>query len=157
VVAVSGVLNSTLMPYQNTGTTRAAGYDEDILGRDDFLQLLITQLKYQNPLEPMKDTEFISQMAQFSALEQMTLIKEELMQLREDVGKAFEELAGVFESQFDLAARALNMIGKRVKAEAGGEVVEGVVQSIKNFNTIPVLVVEGQEVEVGDVFEVLMP
>lgn len=40
------------------------------MGKDEFLNLLVTQLKNQNPLEPMKDQEFIAQMAQFSSLEQ---------------------------------------------------------------------------------------
>ena len=44
---------------------------EERLGKEDFLNLLITQLKYQNPLEPMKNSDFIAQTAQFSALEQM--------------------------------------------------------------------------------------
>lgn len=41
------------------------------LNKDTFLQLLVTQMKNQDPLNPMEDREFISQMAQFSALEQM--------------------------------------------------------------------------------------
>ena len=39
------------------------------LGQSDFLKLLVTQLQNQNPLDPVKDTEFISQLAQFSSLQ----------------------------------------------------------------------------------------
>lgn len=41
------------------------------LGKEAFLQLLVTQMQYQDPLNPSTDTEFVAQLAQFSALEQM--------------------------------------------------------------------------------------
>lgn len=41
------------------------------LDKDDFLMLLVTQMKYQDPLEPTSNTEYVSQLAQFSELEQM--------------------------------------------------------------------------------------
>ena len=44
------------------------------LGKDDFLKLLVVQMKHQDPLQPMKNTEAIAQMAQFSALEQMVKV-----------------------------------------------------------------------------------
>lgn len=39
------------------------------VGRDQFMQLLVTQMRNQNPLDPIKDADFIAQLAQFSSLE----------------------------------------------------------------------------------------
>lgn len=58
--------------YLSAYQERQKSGSANILGKDDFLKLLMAQLKYQDPLNPMEDTEYISQMAQFSSLEQMT-------------------------------------------------------------------------------------
>lgn len=50
----------------------------DQLGKNEFLQLLVTQMQYQDPLEPMDNTEYISQLAQFSALEAMQNVSQVL-------------------------------------------------------------------------------
>jgi flagellar basal-body rod modification protein FlgD len=56
------------------------------LGREAFLQLLITQLGNQNPLAPQADGEFIAQLAQFSALEQLTSMNDTLTRLATAMG-----------------------------------------------------------------------
>ncbi|MCB1322781.1 MAG: endoflagellar hook capping protein, partial [Leptospiraceae bacterium] len=48
------------------------------LGKDDFLQILITQLTHQDPTSPVQDQQFIAQMAQFSSLEQMKNMSESM-------------------------------------------------------------------------------
>ena len=52
------------------------------LGQGDFLKLLVTQMTQQDPMNPQKDTEFIAQMAQFSALEQSKTMQQDMSALR---------------------------------------------------------------------------
>ncbi|MCL1988781.1 MAG: hypothetical protein FWG64_12565 [Firmicutes bacterium] len=60
------------------------------LDRDAFLQLLVTQMQHQDPLNPMDDRDFLAQMAQFSALEQQQLMTRsmELQQAHNMIGKS---------------------------------------------------------------------
>ena len=53
------------------GTTSYASSASDITGKDDFLNLLCVQLKYQDPMAPMENQDFLAQLAQFSSLEQL--------------------------------------------------------------------------------------
>lgn len=57
--------------YDTSTTSSSSGDSNNSLGKDAFLQLLVAQMKYQDPLNPATDTEYIAQLATFSQLEQM--------------------------------------------------------------------------------------
>jgi len=73
---VSSSLSTTPLGPTTPATepTKGTTPRTDGLGRDAFLQLLVTQMSHQNPLQPQEDGAFIAQLAQFSSLEQLTNI-----------------------------------------------------------------------------------
>jgi flagellar basal-body rod modification protein FlgD len=95
----------------NAANGRAA---KQSLGKDDFLTLLIAQLQHQDPSNPMENTDFIAQMAQFSTLEQMS-----------NVSAGFDKLADKLNN-----SEAFSMLGKTVELGLGESVVIGKVESV---------------------------
>ncbi|MEC4685922.1 MAG: flagellar hook assembly protein FlgD [Nitrospirota bacterium] len=74
------------------------------VGKDDFLRLFTTQLRYQSPLNPMDSTDFTAQLAQFSSLEQLISMG--------------DTLDGILSYQDSLNnALATNLMGKMVRVE----------------------------------------
>jgi flagellar basal-body rod modification protein FlgD len=94
------------------------------LGRDDFLSILITQLKYQDPTAPMQDKEFIAQMAQFSTLEQMT-----------GMAKDFNKLTAMIGSN-----EASQSLGKNAEIIEGERVIQGTIKAVTRGEVPQVLV-----------------
>lgn len=66
---------------QRATSSSAADAESKKLGRDDFLTMFLAQLKNQDPLNPMEGTEFSSQLAQFSSLEQLFNVNDNLQSM----------------------------------------------------------------------------
>jgi flagellar basal-body rod modification protein FlgD len=63
----------------------SAPKEDSLANKQTFLQLLIAQIKHQDPLNPTDSVQFLSQLAQFSELEQMIGIRDEIKALRGDI------------------------------------------------------------------------
>lgn len=72
------------------GQTQRTEEKEDPLGRDAFLTMLVAQLKHQDPLNPMEGADFSAQLAQFSTLEQMFKVNDNLESIHTDLGPTTE-------------------------------------------------------------------
>jgi len=87
-------VTSTISQIQSAATTAqqqtATKSDPSQLGESDFLKLLTTQLQQQDPTQPMDNTAMVAQLAQFSALEQMTNVNTTLTQMLTGQGTALE-------------------------------------------------------------------
>lgn len=105
----------------STASTVTANNSE--LGKDQFLKLLVTQLKYQDPMNPMEDKEFIAQMAQFSSLEQM-----------QSMNTVMENMNAVMETMSTnmVVGQFTQMIGKTIEWQGTGETtLTGQVTAVK--------------------------
>lgn len=112
--------------------------NSDYISQDTFLQLLVTQMQYQDPLDPMDNGEYLSQLAQFSALEQMT-------EVASGIGKINSLIENIDTSV--LVGQLTNMIGKNVQwitTNSDGSTTknEGVAKSVSISDGSPSLVVE---------------
>jgi flagellar basal-body rod modification protein FlgD len=105
------VSNKTSTASTSSDTTSSAATGGQALGKDTFLQLLVTQLKNQNPLDPQDNSEFVAQLAQFSSLEGINTLN-----------STVEGLATNYTSSQALQASAL--VGHSVLAPASSTTVD---------------------------------
>lgn len=107
------------------------------LDKDDFLMLLVTQMKYQDPLEPESNTEYVAQLAQFSSLEQMQNLNSTATN-----------------------TSAYTLVGKQVRIRETSDTgadreVQGMVEYVKMENGKPYVSVNGEMYSYDDIVEVI--
>ncbi|HYW83312.1 MAG TPA: flagellar hook assembly protein FlgD [Spirochaetia bacterium] len=107
------------------------------LDKNDFLKILITQLSHQDPTQPMDDKAFISQMAQFSSLEQMSNMSEGLTKVADLISRS----------------QAVSLLGSAVEIGSGESTVSGIVEAVTSGN-FPQVLVNGQYYDFSQVQKV---
>lgn len=120
-VIVVTAIDPSLLLSQRQVAQRETG--KSSLGKDDFLKILIAQLQHQDPLNPMEDREFISQMANFSSLEQMVNMSNMMSKFIESQTSTSEKLGSTLDALQKLMqqqsapslAQYSEWIGKTVK------------------------------------------
>lgn len=108
-MSVGGISESDLMSLYGENSS----YDTSVgnLGYDDFLTLLIAELENQNPLEPLQSSEFTSQLAQFSTVEQLYGMNDVLSNIQNAINAQGKQ-------------DFLSLIGKTLKADDNTVLVE---------------------------------
>jgi flagellar basal-body rod modification protein FlgD len=123
-------------PAPPTTQSSAAG----VLGKDDFLKLLVGQLKNQNPMNPLGDQDFIQQMTSFSMLEQVTNLAATAEHITHALG----------------TSQALGLIGRTVTYAKDGATAQGVVDHVTfdDRGTAKLTLADGTALDPADVMEV---
>jgi flagellar basal-body rod modification protein FlgD len=137
---------SSVNPTQSTSSSNssaaAAVNPSTNLNDQDFLQLLVAQLKYQDPMSPTDDQSFIQEQAQFSTVEGITSMESTLTAM----------------SNQEQMSSAVNLIGTQVQYTASdGSTASGVVSAVANSSGSVTVQVGGSNVALGSINEVTLP
>ena len=125
-------MSTTAINGTSTGSAALSSVTKnDSLGKQDFLNLLVTQLKNQDPTEPLKNEQLLAQMAQFSQLE------------------TTQNMATMQTQTASMQAAAL--LGMHATAETTqGVAVSGIIDSVKVGTDGPLLDIGGQQVTLSE-------
>ena len=136
---IDTISQSSILGNAHTLSANQAAENNSQLKMDDFLQLLTSQITNQDPLEPMKDTEFISQMANIASLEQM-----------QQFTQGFSKFA---DSHSEMLAQSY--LGNHVLIDNGIKEISGKVDAVDKLEDGSIrLVVEGESYHPKDVTRV---
>lgn len=110
----------------NAGSAPQSATDSFGLGFESLLKIILTQLSYQDPLKPMDNFEFVSQLAQFSQI-----------QIGQTGNDRLEELAA-----YQATLQATSLLGKTVDIPAGTSLLTGKVVSVAFADGVPKIAIK---------------
>lgn len=133
---INKVVNGVYKDSSTASSTSKKSSPKNELGKEAFLKLLVTQMQYQDPLNPQQDKDFISQLAQFSSLEQM-------QNLNETVSNS----------------GAFNLVGKNATVTETGDngtvkTITGIIDFVSRANGKTYVSINGNKYSVDDVSQV---
>lgn len=116
----------------SSALSSVTGSSSQFVSENTFLTLLITQLENQDPLNPQDSSQFVSQLASFSSLEQMTAMNTNLQNVLDN--------------------SSTSLIGQKVTLlDSSGNLVQGTVQGIVYYSNTPAVQVNGTNYPLSDI------
>lgn len=130
---------SSVTSASTTAAQTVSGLPQQSLNQQDFLNLLVAQLSAQDPMNPVSNTDFLAQMAQFSTLQQTQTMQQNLAALQS--GQA--------------VLQANDLLGRTVQVQpAQGQPVSGAVSAVNFQAGTPSITVNGQSYALSQVLSV---
>jgi flagellar basal-body rod modification protein FlgD len=151
--------------------TQSSSYSRGLdLGKDTFLKLLISQMRNQDPLNPVDDKEFLAQMAQFSTLEQIQNLSNAMEKgldnlsstVEDKLAETYKALVGINNNLLlQQNFQAMNLLGKEVvakllSAEGQEEMIEGMVERVAFKDGRVMVEISGNQVYMDEVIQLEM-
>lgn len=137
IASVTTIPNNSAASFLNPETA-ITDTSKQTLDVDDFLKLITVQLTSQDPLKPMEDTQFISQMASFTSLEQMQTLSKDFKSFSAD----------------QKAISAQQYLGRTVTVATSAGDITGAVTKVSFLGGSPVLSINGGDFDLADVVSV---
>jgi|SRR6185312_5545412 len=135
--SVNGITGST--GSTQTNSDNAVPLPTQMLSQQDFLNLLVTQMTAQDPLNPMSNQDMLAQMVQFSTLNANTTMQSALGQMQ-----STEEVA-----------QATGLIGRQVTVQVDQNTMsQGIVSGVDTSGTSPEIIIDGQSYTLSQVLSV---
>ncbi len=136
ITSTSAIGTSATQANNQAAQAAASRIPVRMLNQDDFLKLVVAQLANQDPLKPQTDTEFVSQMTQFTTLEQTKTMQGDIAQMRDQ----------------QKLLQAMSMLDREVVVQSGKTgPVTGVVKGLVMDGENPKLLIGDKSYDLQDI------